>query len=213
LLISYQSSTGAGGGKHDFGTSPKDGDNFYGTDTKMIYTLANRKNGVAYFKLKLADAFSGTIIGTGSQTWTTLTDTPHLSSFNDVQVLDIGGEKILNSERWASNLYWEKSAECIPDSTYGYKVIGNSTCTITFHGRSDPSLAEHTSTSTNIAKFTIENTYGMYSPWLNEGLNDEYTSIANPVLLKMKSAGYVLPNIDFTYIATIKQSGETATDG
>ncbi len=212
LLISYLSSDGAGGAKHDFGTSAKDGTNFYGVDTKMVYTIANRKNGIAYFNLKLADAFSGTVVGTGSQTWKNLKYVPNLTSYNDPQAIDIGGEKIYGSERWAANLYWEKSAECIPDSTYGYRVVGNTICTLTFHGRSDPSLAESTSTSVPVAKFVIDNTATTYSPWLNGGLNAEYTTLATPVVLQMKSAGYTLPKIEFTFVSAVKQSGETATD-
>lgn len=187
--------------------------NFYGTDKLVRYSFANRRNGIAYFKIKLADAFGGTIYGTGAQTWSGLTYTPSLSSYADSLALDIGGEKILNSTRWASNLYWDKSAECQVDATYGYKIVGNQTCTVTFHGRADPFLATFTGASVDIAKFSVENTYPVYTKWLNStGANNEYTNDASPVLLKMRSSGFRLPNLNFAYLASSKESAEPATD-
>jgi hypothetical protein len=212
LRIMYGSGSQASPTKHDFGTSAKAGTNFYGQDTTLIYHLVNSRNGPAYFKIKLADAFSGTIYGTGAKTWSGLTYTNALTSYTDTGVMDIGGEYILGGERWASNLYYEKSSDCQVDAL-GYKIAGNKTCTITFHGRSDPSLASFTGTSVPIAKWFIENTHPVYSKWLtNSGSNDEYTNSSIPVTLKMKSSGYVMPNLVATYASSSKQSGEPTND-
>lgn len=211
LLISYVSATWVWGSNHDFWYSAKDSTNFYWVDNKLVYTISNRKNWPAYFKLKLADAFSGTIIWTWSQTWTGLTYTSDATSYSATNAMDIWWEKILSSDRWASNLYWEKSSDCIIDSLW-YKINWNTTCTITFHGRSDPNLALFTWSTTQIAKFFIENTNPTYTPWWNTSPNSEYTSSVSPVSLKMWSSGYILPNLSFTYISSNKETWEPSND-
>lgn len=110
LRIAYDSvatGTGAGfvsTGTYTFGQSPRYMDTQYGTENTLRYRLENNSLASAYFKVKTADASSGT---TSSTVLAYLQDA---TSFTDPAVLNIGGDT-----RETKNYFYTRSADCVLD--------------------------------------------------------------------------------------------------
>lgn len=155
--------------QNSFGTSERDGSNYYGVWKVIAYKIANTSNGSAYFRMKVGPTLAS------------LVEKPMATGFDVDQAYDLGGEGIAN------NIYWKGISGCYSMPDGSYKILGQSTCWINIYGRSDVAWP---TTLGNVMAFQVINADTINGFWTHAGINvtGKAALYSSPVLTATYSA-------------------------
>lgn len=134
--------------KDNFGTSEKNGSDYFWVSKSIGYKILNNSDGIAKFNIEL---------------WkTAFTLKGSASSYDDTYAVNVNGNNLWN------NFYWNAGDGCLWNAVSGYSISAKSACYINFYFRGDPLIS---TVEQNVQKVNIINTDKTNGDWADTMLS------------------------------------------